>query len=455
MNCYSIAKQIKFNAQLYTLGSADGREFRLSSKEVEVLTLLCQHQASTVTRQFLFDNAWPNGVGTDGHLNRVILLLRRKFDSLGVDEVIKTVPKVGYILVEACLCDEEPLGDENESADKHFEVTDPEQELEYHMEYHLENGELLLDRMDEERELLTPPMQDVTSQKAVSSDDVHGTKSWFYASVIIVGIIAVFSWIIFKTPATSSERYAGVNQQLLKNFLLLTQFELDSPSVNEIKNTLEGFKYPIVGKVYISMSPRAASIIHVSDNDETFLKKIYISDHLRPSDLLKCALAREFNVKETQIDTPKGNVHISKDSMVKTFNAEIITGCELDGNDNFTKMLFTLTLTLNTNKNLSVEDKRYRFFYVDLKLTTGEADILNATASGNMTKEIIGSDSWDVWQAKTKNVVSLDTDSASDNTSSLKVLSDFASKDTAVYALKLDEGIYYIDLLDGIVVSTR
>lgn len=72
-----------------------------------------------------------------------------------------------------------------------------------------------------------------------------------------------------------------------------------------------------------------------------------------------------------------------------------------------------------------------------------------------MKKEIIGSDSWDVWMIKAKNVVSFDTSSVTENTSSLKVLSDFANKDSAVYALKLDEGIYYIDFFGGIVVSTR
>lgn len=97
----SLPEKSHFNPHLYTLGNTDGHDLRLSSKESEVLELLCQHQATTVTRQFLFEHAWPNGSGTDGHLNRIILLLRRKFDVLGEVDAIKTVPKVGYILADA------------------------------------------------------------------------------------------------------------------------------------------------------------------------------------------------------------------------------------------------------------------------------------------------------------------------------------------------------------------
>lgn len=190
--------------------------------------------------------------------------------------------------------------------------------------------------------------------------------------------------------------------------------------------------------------------MHVNDTDETKIKKAFVSDEVQPVEILKCALLEEFgaeSVNDVEVP-PRGSVHISKNSIVKVFNSNVISDCSQNQSSELktkSEMLFTLSLTLNTDKNLDFMDKRYRFFYADFSFSYKGREALNTTASGNMKKEIIGSDSWDVWMIKAKNVVSFDTSSVTENTSSLKVLSDFANKDSAVYALKLDEGIYYID----------
>ncbi|WP_265435884.1 winged helix-turn-helix domain-containing protein, partial [Aeromonas media] len=144
---YVIARKITFNPHLYTLGNTDGHDLRLSSKESEVLELLCQHQATTVTRQFLFEHAWPNGSGTDGHLNRIILLLRRKFDVLGEVDAIKTVPKVGYILADAVafiesLEENAPVEVDNGLSEIYSKLNSVH-DIEYHLEYHFDGDNII------------------------------------------------------------------------------------------------------------------------------------------------------------------------------------------------------------------------------------------------------------------------------------------------------------------------
>ncbi|MFM4814480.1 winged helix-turn-helix domain-containing protein [Aeromonas dhakensis] len=460
MTRYVIAGKIIFTPHLYTLGNADGHDLRLSSKESEVLELLCQHQATTVTRQFLLDNAWPNGSGTGGHLNHIILSLRRKLDDLGEKDVIKTVPKVGYVLADAAGCSEsfEEIDHVDNIISEIYPTFNSGDEVGYHVEYHLDDkfisdGNLLL-------------YKDNGSQSGIEITNTSNSSSWysfftkkrFFVFFIILILSSTSVYFIFKSSSEheTKDHYVGINQELIKNFLVLTPLELDSKTVNDVKKIINDFDKVVDGKVYISVSPNVISIMHVNDVDETKIKKLFVSDEVEPVDILKCALSEEFDTDFVNVPPPKGYVHINKNSTVKMFNSDVISDCSKTSvKKTKNEMLFTLSLTLNTDKSLYLTDGRYRFFYADFNFSYKGREVLNTTASGNMRKEMIGSDSWDVWMIKSKNVVSFDTSTVTENVSSLKILSDFSNKDTAVYALKLDEGVYYIDFLGGIVVSTR
>lgn len=465
---YVIAGKITFNTHLYTLGNIDGHDLRLSSKESEVLELLCQHQATTVTRQFLFEHAWPNGSGTDGHLNRIILLLRRKFDVLGETDAIKTVPKVGYVLTDAVAFIEESTPAEDECSEKQL-VFDGVHDIEYHVEYHFDSKSMLDNPIFiSKHEAIQPEPEAKLKNLGYSSPSllarlITKKRIYIYGCFLLLLFIFVTMHYYFKSNSDEeikSDYYVGVNQALIKNFLLLTPIGLDKKVSDGVKNIISNFDKAVDGKVYISISPNVISLMHVNDTDETKIKKLFVSDEVEPVEILKCALLEEFGADSVNNveHPPKGSVHINKNSTVKVFNSDVISDCsrkEFSDVKTNREMLFTLSLTLNTDKSLDLSDNRYRFFYADFSFSYKGHEVLNTTASGNMRKEIIGSDSWDVWMIKAKNVVSFDTSSVMENTSSLKVLSDFANKDSAVYALKLDEGIYYIDFFGGIVVSTR
>lgn len=74
------------------------KELQLSQKETEVLQLLCRHQQQVVERKTFIQEVWGDKEGGDISLNKSILTLRRKFESLGYLDAINTVPRVGYML---------------------------------------------------------------------------------------------------------------------------------------------------------------------------------------------------------------------------------------------------------------------------------------------------------------------------------------------------------------------
>ncbi|HDZ8965053.1 TPA: winged helix-turn-helix transcriptional regulator [Aeromonas dhakensis] len=75
------------------------KETPLSQKETELLVALCTFSLSVVERGHLLDSIWGNSESGDIGLNKNILMLRRKFESFGVKNVIQTVPRIGYMLL--------------------------------------------------------------------------------------------------------------------------------------------------------------------------------------------------------------------------------------------------------------------------------------------------------------------------------------------------------------------
>nr|WP_239497676.1 winged helix-turn-helix domain-containing protein [Aeromonas salmonicida] len=112
---YKIAEDIIFSAAIFKLSKGE-RDIKLSNKEAELLEMLCDEAGSVIARGKLQETLWPNQDNTDTNLNRQILSLRRKLESIGLLDAIDTIPRVGYIFcapVEICGEEEETVATDN------------------------------------------------------------------------------------------------------------------------------------------------------------------------------------------------------------------------------------------------------------------------------------------------------------------------------------------------------
>jgi DNA-binding winged helix-turn-helix (wHTH) protein len=75
----------------------DEKEIKLSQKETALLEVLCDNNQRVVERKKVLDDIWGETESRDISLNKTILLLRRKFESIGIFNSIETIPRVGYI----------------------------------------------------------------------------------------------------------------------------------------------------------------------------------------------------------------------------------------------------------------------------------------------------------------------------------------------------------------------
>lgn len=75
----------------------DEKEIKLSQKETVLLEVLCDNSQRVVERKKILDDIWGETESRDISLNKTILLLRRKFESIGIFNSIETIPRVGYI----------------------------------------------------------------------------------------------------------------------------------------------------------------------------------------------------------------------------------------------------------------------------------------------------------------------------------------------------------------------
>ncbi|WP_193354308.1 winged helix-turn-helix domain-containing protein, partial [Aeromonas finlandensis] len=95
---YRINDALIFTPSLFKL-HVPGREIKLSNKETDLLARLCKDAGNVVQRNELLDFLWPRQDSANTNLNRVVLSLRRKFDTLGYNNVIETIPRVGYMVI--------------------------------------------------------------------------------------------------------------------------------------------------------------------------------------------------------------------------------------------------------------------------------------------------------------------------------------------------------------------
>ncbi|GAA5794421.1 winged helix-turn-helix domain-containing protein [Vibrio cholerae] len=86
-----------FEPETYRL-VLETKEIKLSHKESAVLQQLCENAMRVVDRRTMLTDIWGDSESSDISLNKTILQLRRKFESIGFHGAIDTVPRVGYIL---------------------------------------------------------------------------------------------------------------------------------------------------------------------------------------------------------------------------------------------------------------------------------------------------------------------------------------------------------------------
>lgn len=79
----------------------DGETLKLVGKEFDILVYLIQNKNIIVTREQIFDRIW--GLDSDTTINVVNIYinnLRRKLESVGEENLIKTLRNIGFILEE-------------------------------------------------------------------------------------------------------------------------------------------------------------------------------------------------------------------------------------------------------------------------------------------------------------------------------------------------------------------
>lgn len=85
------------NIKTRELSLNDKTEYRLTTKQFQVIVFLLEHQGETVTRQELKHELWPDGNDSDASLDNYISQLRKIFVA-DKDINIITVPKMGFKL---------------------------------------------------------------------------------------------------------------------------------------------------------------------------------------------------------------------------------------------------------------------------------------------------------------------------------------------------------------------
>ncbi|ATL98239.1 hypothetical protein CK910_06850 [Aeromonas sp. CA23] len=98
---YLLGDTLVFTPALYLVSKHDPsqpREIQLSQKESQLLDYLCQRPGQVAARTDIIAELWNDSESSDVGLNKNILMIRRKLESLGAAQAIRTVPRVGYTL---------------------------------------------------------------------------------------------------------------------------------------------------------------------------------------------------------------------------------------------------------------------------------------------------------------------------------------------------------------------
>ena len=98
---FSISDIIIFNTLDGTLTlTGEQRQIKLPLPACRLLETLLSEPGKIYDREFLLTEVWDKQglTGSNGNLNQYISILRRHFSSLGLDDLIQTVPRIGFMI---------------------------------------------------------------------------------------------------------------------------------------------------------------------------------------------------------------------------------------------------------------------------------------------------------------------------------------------------------------------
>ncbi|WP_431225561.1 winged helix-turn-helix domain-containing protein [Serratia sp. L9] len=189
---YRFNDRVLFDADIGTLSPSDlsGEPIPISNPSKRLLLLLIDHYGMPINREVIFKKVWDDYgmISSNNNLNQCVSKLRRIIKVMGIDdELIATVPKLGFMLRREILVEFRQGGDEeftllsstSESADMPYPLAVGDAELEMSADY---DDEIDLE-IDVEEEEHQPP--DV--ETPISADK----KRWGW------GIICALAGFIF------------------------------------------------------------------------------------------------------------------------------------------------------------------------------------------------------------------------------------------------------------------
>jgi DNA-binding winged helix-turn-helix (wHTH) protein/tetratricopeptide (TPR) repeat protein len=75
---------------------SDGEPVHLPPKALDLLCLLVENNGTVVTKEEIWNNVWKDAYVEESNLTHHVYVLRKAFKDLGLNELIKTVPRRGY-----------------------------------------------------------------------------------------------------------------------------------------------------------------------------------------------------------------------------------------------------------------------------------------------------------------------------------------------------------------------
>ncbi|AML59360.1 hypothetical protein AXX16_3669 [Serratia rubidaea] len=247
---YRINGQILFDTDSGSLGLEDFPEesLAISNPSKRLLLLLIAHHGEQVSRELIFRKVWDDYgmVSSNNNLNQCVSKLRRVLKTLGIDdEVIITVPKVGFMLAH--------------------NIT-----------------------LEKEEAAITPP-QSVAGER----DEGRALFRWAAGrrwhpgvalGALLLLVICIGSWLIYRNSAVRQERLIGeVNN--CKVFLSAPRVAMNG-NAEQVNDML----------AYINAHPQQCR------NDEylLLLSSSQVGTYIKGVSrlfILKCQVAREYRVE--------------------------------------------------------------------------------------------------------------------------------------------------------------
>lgn len=190
-------------ASLSPVGVSD-ELVQISNPAKRLLLLLIYHQGEAVSREVIFKKVWDDFgmVSSNNNLNQCISKLRRVLKNLGAEEeVISTVPKLGFMLLQQIPVEE--LSEEN-SADRQL-LSEAEE-----VEPGLTSEEPQVKAEDQQTSPASAAAKKALMLRLKACRRLARHWSWMILllSLILLGIAAALAWP--AGPADRTEVYVGI-----------------------------------------------------------------------------------------------------------------------------------------------------------------------------------------------------------------------------------------------------